>query len=246
MRVEQDVMAVLSAATFEGSALRLTGQLDRNLYVRANKVLEAAGGKWNRKAKAHLFDADAEERVGQIILTGSVVVPKDEFDFFETTPDVVDEIMNLAHPFKGMVTLEPSAGRGAIARAAAEFGPVDCIELMEDNVEYLVEDGRYREVIEADFLTVPVSQRYDRVLMNPPFSKRQDIKHVTHALSFLKKDGVLVAVMSAGVLFREDRMGRDFREMVEARGGSFDKLPEGSFKESGTMVNTCILRVEAE
>ena len=33
-------------------------QLDRNDYVKVNKALEALGGKWNRKAKAHLFDED--------------------------------------------------------------------------------------------------------------------------------------------------------------------------------------------
>ena len=59
-------------------------QLDRNMYQRTNKVLEAAGGKWNRKAQAHLFDDDAFTRIDQIILTGQVEVPKDEFNFFPT------------------------------------------------------------------------------------------------------------------------------------------------------------------
>ncbi len=54
MRVEDDVLAVLSRAETNGNALVLIGQLDRLMYERTNKVLEAAGGKWNRKAKAHM------------------------------------------------------------------------------------------------------------------------------------------------------------------------------------------------
>jgi hypothetical protein len=52
MRVEDEVLAVLSRAETNGNALTLTGRLDRKMYERTNKVLEAAGGKWNRKAKA--------------------------------------------------------------------------------------------------------------------------------------------------------------------------------------------------
>jgi 16S rRNA G1207 methylase RsmC len=35
--------------------------------------------------------------------------------------------------------------------------------------------------------------------MNPPFARQADIHHVNHALKFLKPDGLLVSVMSAGV-----------------------------------------------
>lgn len=48
MRVENEVPTVLSRAATQGNALTLFGQLDRRLYDRTNKVLEAAGGKWNR------------------------------------------------------------------------------------------------------------------------------------------------------------------------------------------------------
>lgn len=44
MKIEDNVLAILSTAETEGNALRLTAQLDRNMYVKVNKVLEAAGG----------------------------------------------------------------------------------------------------------------------------------------------------------------------------------------------------------
>jgi len=46
--------------------------------------------------------------------------------------------------------------------------------------------------------------------------------------------------MSAGVLFRENRKTVEFRELVNEY-GRFERLPEDSFKESGTGVNTCVV-----
>lgn len=72
MRVDDAVLQVLSGAELEGNALRLTGQLDRAMYTKVIKVIEAAGGKWSRSAKAHLFDRPASDLVEEIILTGEV------------------------------------------------------------------------------------------------------------------------------------------------------------------------------
>ncbi len=55
MKVDQQILQVLSVAHTQGNALTLYGQLDRKLYERTNKVLDAAGGRWNRKTKGHLF-----------------------------------------------------------------------------------------------------------------------------------------------------------------------------------------------
>jgi predicted RNA methylase len=239
MRIDDEVLAVLSAAETAGQNVVLPGQLDRKLYERTNKVLEAAGGKWNRKARAHVFDADASERMDQIILSGTVEVPKDEFNFFPSPPAVVDRLMHFAEVGEEMRVLEPSAGKGAIAYACAEAGAVvDCFELMESNFAALAGDARLGHVKRADFLEVEPEPVYDRVVMNPPFLKQADIKHVTHALKFLKPGGLLVAVMSAGVTFRSDARTAQFRDLVDARGGHIEPLPENSFKASGTGVNT--------
>ena len=248
MLIDNEVLAVLSRATVSGKALTLTGQLDRKLYERTNKALEAAGGKWDRKAKAHLFAADAAERVEQMLATGQVEVPKDEFNYFPSPPAVVARLLELADIKRGVRLLEPSAGRGAIALACADAGAVvDCYELMEANAEALAALGRADiGVTRADFLSVAPAAAYDRVVMNPPFMKQLDIKHVLHALKFLKPSGLLVSVMASSVTFRDNKLTQDFRDLVRERGGDIEALPNESFKASGTSVNTVIVTIPGE
>ena len=58
-------------------------------------------------------------------------------------------------------------------------------------------------------LSPEVVGRFDRVVMNPPFCRGRDLDHVRHALRFVAPGGRLVAIMSAGVAFREDVYERD-------------------------------------
>jgi predicted RNA methylase len=246
MKIETDVLTVLSCAEVASNALKLVGQLDRNLYVRTNKVLEAAGGKWNRRVGAHVFDGDASDRIEQILATGSIEVPKDEFNFFATPPEIVRRLMELAQVEPGMRALEPEAGRGAIADALVDAGCiVDCIEMMDANHAYLAKNGRYNSLRKADFLTVAPVPEYDRIVMNPPFMRQSDIEHVQHATRFLAPKGCLVGVMAASVNFRQNRLTQDFRAMVYDRGGIIEDLPDGAFKASGTMVRTVAVTIPA-
>lgn len=242
MRVNDDVLAVLSCAEASENMLVLTGQLERKLYERTNKVLEAAGGKWNRKLKAHIFEDNASDRVDQILLSGEVEIPKDEFNFFPSPPFVVTRLMYLANIQRGILVLEPSAGTGAIACACADAGAtVNCYELLGSNYDVLARQPRLGMVQHADFLAQAPEAKYDRVVMNPPFSKQADIKHVFHAQQFLKAGGLLVSVMSAGVSFRENKLTREFRDKIQRCGGNIETLPEGAFKTSGTMVRSVIV-----
>lgn len=142
--------------------------------------------------------------------------------------------------------LEPSAGGAAIAEAARLRGAaVTCVELHPDRAAEL-KACRF-PTLAADFLKLSPDAlpKFDLVLMNPPFDDGRDVDHVTHALRFLRPGGRLVAIMSAGVEFRQDAKTADFRAQIERRRGRFADLPEGSFKEAGTMVNTVLLTVTA-
>lgn len=241
MKVNQDVLQVLSNANCDGNKLFLVGQLDRKLYTNTNKVLEAAGGKWNRKEKAHIFENDATDSIEQILLTGEITIPQD-FGYFPTPLNIANQLIEMADIKQGMRVLEPSAGIGNIASLLVNHGAiVDCYELLDKNYEQLINQNIYKNVTKCDFLAVEPNQIYDRVVMNPPFERQNDIKHVTHAFEFLKEGGVLISIMGCSVMFRENKLTTEFRDLVYFQGGYFEELPQGSFKESGTMVNTVIV-----
>ena len=244
-QIAQDVLKVLDSATIDGALLTLNGNLDRKLYVETNKVLEAAGGKWNKKAKAHVFDGDAIDAIEPIILTGEYRVAKQDFGQFDTPEALAEQVVALAEIQAGMLVLEPSAGIGSIARAAALAGGiVTAVEIDAKRAGHLAGipgvTGHNH-----DFLQSTPNRHFDRVVMNPPFAKQDDIRHVLHAFRFLRPGGRLVSIMSNSVMFRDNKLTTDFREFVTAHGGTMKALPEGSFKSSGTGVNTCIVTINA-
>lgn len=243
-KIDESVLAILSRVTIEGNNIKLTcGQLDRKMYLAVNEILEIMGGKWNRKEKVHIFQEDPTEKLESVLLTGEILSPK-KYGYFPTPPLVILEILKRAALQSGMTVLEPSAGQGAIAEAAAIITgkkKVDCFELLPDNCAVLQAKGFL--VRQCDFLTVEPNSIYDRVLMNPPFERQQDIEHVSHAFKFLKPGGRLVSIMASGVTYRENRKTVEFRNMIVEHNGSIELLPHDSFKISGTGINTCIVTI---
>jgi predicted RNA methylase len=177
------------------------------------------------------------------------VVVDARFEFFPTPAPVVEQMIAAAGLQPGMTVLEPSAGTGAIAGPVQALGcHVDCVELSQD-LARILDTGCYRQVIRADFLEYgprdnPAgAEYYDRVLMNPPFGRRADLAHVTHALRFVKPGGLLVAIMANGVTFHSYRETVAFRELVAASGGEITPLPDDAFKQSGADVRTVLVTI---
>ena len=249
--IPEQVLTVLSTVEIEGNNVRITAQLDRKLYLAVNKVLDRIGGKWNKKAKAHVFDVEPTERLDVVINSG-VLDPKVKTGYFPTPAVIVDRMIELADLQTGMFVLEPSAGQGAIADKIMEKmkwtpGRLNVCEILPENIHILEEKGY---CVCGDFLDfVGTCQKchmdYDRIVMNPPFERQADIDHVTAAYGLLALGGILVTIMSAGILFRENKKTVDFRDNIMEQNVTYlDRLPAGAFKESGTMVNTILLRLE--
>lgn len=87
----------------------------------------------------------------------------------------------------------------------------------------------------ANFLQIAPQATFDLVVMNPPFAGRHYLKHIRHALRFLKPGGQLRAVLPATAWY-------DHGELAEL-GGSWEDLPVASFAECGTNVPTGIFNV---
>lgn len=250
-RIENDILNILDSAKVEENLVTLTcGQLDRKTYLRVNKVLDALGGKWNRKLGGHVFQDDPAVRFDEAILTGTYSSQKQDFGFFETPPDLARRVVELAQldNSNGMTVLEPSAGRGALANVIAEVvdkASMFCIDILPENAEHLRENGFPSNC--HDFLTVELMDQYDRVIMNPPFAtngtKQADIDHVQHAWKFVKDGGKLVSIMSASIEFRTNKKTTEFRNLVNEHGW-IEAVKDGAFKASGTMVRSVIVVLE--
>lgn len=249
MKIDQDVMEVLSGLAFDGDKARIEKQLDRKMYLKVNKILAALGGKWTRKAKAHVFPGSAEEIVDAAIVAGEVTTRR-ETGFFPTPKLLAEQLVAMADVQPGHTCLEPSAGTGRIVEALLGASPklVVAVERDPEMREALQRYGGKVLVTEfPDFMSMPApGGGYDRVVMNPPFVRSgmgDHLDHVWHAYRMLNNGGVLVSVLPSGVVFRQDRRHREFREWAKER-GVIDGLPPLSFRESGTDVHTCTLKLE--
>jgi len=239
LRFDNDVLDVLRDMDWQQGGLLgiLTcGQLERTLYVKVNKALEAMGGKWNRKAGGHIFKLDPRPTVEGLLDNGVLTIEKD--GFFETPPEVVGRMLDLI-VIQGTV-LEPSAGLGAIAdQLPIDRNRLVCIEKNAQRTDVLREKG-YRAHC-ADFFDV--SGQFNTIVMNPPFEQGQDINHVRHAYEVLAPEGWMVSVMSEGPFFRQDKKAQAFRAWLDEVGGYSEKLDNGAFKDSGTMVNARLVAI---
>lgn len=255
--VSDEVLEVLRRCEItEDRVVLPEGQLDRTVYVAVDKALKAAGGKWNRKAKAHLFDRDPREILKGTLETGVATKVKQTLQQFYTPPALARLVVKLARVRDGNRVLEPSAGEGALAIEALRVAPgimLSCYEFDSVAMERLgdnlgdpgVKNRNRIFVEELDFLqAIPFD--VDRVIMNPPFRNGQDMAHVLHALKFLVMHGALVAVLPAGTTSGGSKRHDEFWEVIEEVGGGEHKIfdvPEGAFKSSGTMVHTKLLLV---
>lgn len=155
--------------------------------------------------------------------------------FFPTPSAVVDKILDHAGIEPGHKVLEPSAGVGHIMDAVQKSHPeadLHGIEQKFDFADVLNMKGHKHE--RGDFLQH--DKKYDRIVMNPPFEKRQDEKHVQHAYKLLEPGGRMVAVMGRGA-WTNDRSAK-FRDWASTVGAKSYELPEGSFNADDALKNT--------
>lgn len=164
--------------------------------------------------------------------------------YFPTPKAIVERMLAVADIKSGMTVLEPSAGSGNILdgiRAAEPGAVLTCFEVSHALSGTLKRKGY--DVVGSDFMEMEAFPIFDRVLMNPPFEKGQEMEHVRHAFDMLKPNGLLVAIMSPGPFMRKDAKSVAFSEWFDNEDGEITRLPENSFKESGTGVATVLVAI---
>ena len=167
----------------------------------------------------------------------AIIGQKVGVDFFPTPAHVAHRMAKLAQISKGDRVLEPSAGNGNLADAAAVAGgEVDVIEISSQLRDILVAKGY--QVVDHDFMSFTPEQPYQAILMNPPFSSRQDAEHIMRAFGMLAGGGTLVAIAGEGVFFGSDKKAQQFRDWLDSHDAEVEQLDGGTFQDNALLAQT--------
>ncbi|MEW5511947.1 DUF4942 domain-containing protein [Pseudomonas asiatica] len=165
----------------------------------AYQVLEALGGVRHsiNKFVWYEFDFDPRPAIAQVAISG--MLPDDKsHQYYPTQQRLADLAAELADVSEGHTCLEPSAGNGALA-AKMPPATTTCVEISPMRCKVLQSKG-FR-VVEGDFLVWADKcvERFDRIMLNPPFANNRATLHLQAAADLLKEEGRLVAILPASL-----------------------------------------------
>ncbi len=179
------------------------------------------------------FDYDARDVLDDIKITARYPDFKSH-QYYPTNETLADKAVMMAGVLDGHKCLEPSAGQGGIAK----FLPVDsttCIEVSRVHCDILEAKGFNVEC--ADFLeyAMKTNERFDRIVMNPPFSEGRAKLHLEAAYGLLKSGGRLVAILPSSF---------EGKQLVDGGSMVFSQIYANEFE--GTSVNVVIVTIEKD
>lgn len=180
------------------------------------------------------------ERLADRHTNGTAPMAVSAFQLFQTPAPLASRMTALLGLKGGERILEPSAGLGRILDALEPFQPseVVAVESAKDCAAELFRQDRERVTIkQRDFLTCSTEDlgTFDAVAMNPPFHMRADIRHILHAVSFLRTGGTLAALCL-------DTHHR--HTALRHLASSWEEIPAGTFQGEGTNVATVLLTIK--
>lgn len=169
--------------------------------------------------------------------------------FFPTPKPIIQKMLQQADIQPTDRVLEPSAGKGDILDLIRREHPDVDLQAIERNrtlQDILTAKGHGTIVEYGDFLEH--QGEYNKIVMNPPFEKGQDIDHVRHAYELLADGGRLISVMCKGPFFRTDAKSQEFREWLDLLDHEIENLPEDAFQSvesfRQTGVQTVLVTIE--
>lgn len=125
-----------------------------------------------------------------------------------TSPALAKKMMGMIKARPGMSVLEPSVGGGELAAAIIsrlDVGSLTLVDIDNDNINAV--KSRFRDsfnikYIHGDFIKYAdsCSERFDSVIMAPPFLDGHGALHVAKAYELLKNGGQLCALISTNWL----------------------------------------------
>jgi phospholipid N-methyltransferase len=155
------------------------------------------------------------------------------YQLFQTPAPLAARMVDLADIRPAHAVLEPSAGLGRILCRILARKPASVVacDISPDCTRELYDQFPGVTIIQGDFLQRRLGVAFDRIVMNPPFHMRSDIKHTLHALTHLAPGGVLVGLCMSG--HRRE-------ELLRPLCHHWETIPAGAFRDEGTGVETIL------
>lgn len=162
----------------------------------AIRVLQYLGGVINKKGNVE-FDFKLDGVLNEVIASGCLP-DRTTHQFFATPAEMAKDAATELYISEGDVCLEPSAGTGNLAMHLPKER-TRCVEISKLHAHILAEKGF--KVLQMDFLEYAktTTERFDKVLMNPPFSDGRALAHLEAAAGLVKQQGRIVAILPASM-----------------------------------------------
>lgn len=153
-------------------------------------------------------------------------------DFFPTPVMLIERMLEIVAIEPHHRTLEPSAGGGDICTALRDRGVanIDTFEWNNDLAQSLTLLGF--PPLDDDFLRAFPQPIYDRIVMNPPFSKDTYIDHIYHAFRWLAPGGELISVAPSGFTESQIKKRSQFNSWLNDNNAEIHDNPDNSFSKS--------------
>lgn len=194
------VLELLAGGRRFGQSFSFYWDVDKttDAYREACDVLAVLGGICTGDMFSFMYDFDSV--LSEVCLSG--VLPDQRVHQYYPSPKAIAEAAVAAAEINDFHSvLEPSAGQGNIADLLPK-SQMTLVEVAPLHCEILKAKG-FPTVIEADFLRWKPGRRFDRIVMNPPFTKQQWRRHLEHASDLLDSNGRLVAILPASAAKRD-------------------------------------------
>ena len=177
----------------------------RVVYKEAKDALESLGGVL--VGQKYQFDYKISTVLTDVLMSGTLP-DQQTHQFYPTPLKIAEFAVDWAEIGDADDCLEPSAGTGNIASLLPKER-TQCVEISSLHCRILDEKGYTVE--QADFLewADKTAMRFDRIVMNPPFSQGRAVAHTKAALQLLKTGGVLVSILPASYRFKSSEFAGD-------------------------------------
>lgn len=125
--------------------------------------------------------------IDDFLLTGN---PECVRDFYRCCQsDIADVMVTMLEMKDDLTVLEPGAGKGVILKKLLKY-PNHCY--CEKNVGFVIQHLCSLTNNFQEFNFFDVKTKFDRIVINPPFSFKEYERHIIHGYDLLKETGIMV------------------------------------------------------